>query len=187
MEHAKARERIALISRLLVVASLVAIVFGIGREGISVIGLVTAVKAGQPRAEYAEYITMMAEGLVLIIHYFFVIRFYVSVLKEQVPLSYAIAHEMRVLGWETILLPVAVSIISCIAFSGIRSIGEIIEIEVFEMVLGVFIIQTGYVVEYSADKIMEGHRRHLICNFIQEKYPEVFEEASYAVDLESMD
>ena len=184
MEHLKARKRIALISWVLVVASLIAIIIGIGKEGISVINLVTAIKGGLPRAEYAEYITSMAEGLVLIIHYFFVVKFYISVLKENVPLSYAVGHEMRVLGWETILLPIAVSIISCIAFSGIRTITEIFELEIFEMVLGVFIIQTGYVIDYAAGKIMEGHRHHLICNYVEEKYPEVFAEAQTNVDAE---
>ncbi len=187
MEHAKARERIALISRLLVGASLIAIVIGIGKEGISIVNLAAAIKGGLPRSEYAAYITVMAEGLVLIIHYFFVVRFYISILKEHVPLSYAVGHEMRVLGWETILLPIAVAIISCIAFSGIKTVTEIIEIEIYEMVLGVFIIQTGYVIDYATGKIMEGHRRHQICRYIEEKYPKIFEEAAYEVDIQSME
>lgn len=182
MQKNESIKRIERISRLLLAASVVAVIIGIGMEGMALIHLVTGLKAGIPRYELAEIITEMAEGLVLIIHYFFVSKFFITALREEVPFTYEAGHEMRVLGWETILLPIAVAVISIIAFGGTKPVLEIIEIEIYELILGVFLIQTGYVIDYATDKTLSGHRHHLICELMEEKYPSEYKEIEAVID-----
>ena len=169
-------KRIESISILLLVGSIIAMLVGVATICVNFVSLVAALNQGLDRLEYGEFIILIAEGLVLLVHYFFVSRFLITALKAEVPFTHEAAKEMRVIGWETIILPLLVAILGIIVFHDYKPLGEIVEIEIFELVLGVFLIQTGYVIDYATEKTVAGHKHHVMCNLVEEKYPEIFKE-----------
>jgi len=170
----KAVKRIELISIILLIASILAIGLGVFTVGRGILGLTAGKGIELSKEEIGENITLIAEGLVLIIHYYFVTRFFITALKEGVPVTHEAAKELRILGWETILLPLFVMILRIFLFKGLRPISDLLEIEIYETILGVFIIQTGYVIDYAATKIESGHKYHLICQKLRMRYPEIY-------------
>ena len=175
-------KRIERISILLLAGSVVAMLIGVATICVNFVSLVSALNQGLGKLEYGEYIVLIAEGLVLLIHYFFVSRFLITALRAEVPFTHEAAKEMRVIGWETIILPLVVCLIRLIIFYSIKSLGEIIEVEIFELVLGVFLIQTGYVIDYATEKTIAGHKHHVMCNIVEEKYPEIYKEIEAEVE-----
>jgi len=172
----KAVRRIELISIILLIASLLAIALGLCTTGKGIIYLLAGKTNGASAEETGENITLIAEGLVLIIHYYFVSRFFITALKEGVPVTHEASKELRILGWETIVLPLLVLLLRVFLFNGIRPLNEIVEIEIYETILGIFIIQTSYVIEYATTKIESGHRFHVMCEKLKIRDPKLFDE-----------
>ena len=129
------------------------------------------------REATAPVITEIAEGVVLAVHYFFVSKFFIHSLKHGVPFTHEGAKEIRILGYETIFLPVIAWIVSCIAYAGIKSPLMVLEISVYEIVLGFALLIMSYVIEYGTNKIEHGHRGHQELRYIAEHHPEVLKEA----------
>lgn len=177
----KLLKKIKGIYTLLLIASLVAMVLGFITIGRGVIGLTDAIKNNASELERGECIIELLEGLILIVHYFFVTKFLMTVQRERYPFHYEAAKEMKVIGWETIILLLLLEVATLFIYAGHKPIGEIIELEIYEIVLGVFLIQTGYLMEYATNKIIRGHKFHLMTTLIQNRYPEIFKE----VDEES--
>lgn len=180
----KSIRRIELFSRILVIISFIFIVVGIFYEGIGVMRLAALIKNKAPRAEFAEYITMMAEGLAFIIHYFFVIRFLIGALLSHKPLTKNNGKELRTIGIETIVLPLIVAIINIIVYAGVRNPLEAFELEVYELVLGIFLIQTSYVIDYATEKIEAGHKYHAMCNKLKEENPKLYYQIEREIEEE---
>jgi len=180
----KSIRKIESISKIMIVASVVAVIIGIWTIVTGAIGLWGSLKEGLSRGEYAEYVKMLAEGLVLVIHYFLVSKFLITALSKRVPLTHEVAKELRVLGWETLLLPLLVIVIDIVMHVGITPARDLIELEIYEIVLGVFIIQTGYVIDYATNKVVSGHKYHRICEELETKYPEIYKELSNCVITE---
>ena len=182
MKKSKAIRRIEAISKFIFVVSLISISIGILRSGLGILRVAEGIGLNASRAEISEDIKMIAEGLVLIVHYFFVARFVVTALSENVPLTHEAAKEMRILGIETLVLPILVEVFGIIVSGSLNLLTELIELEIYELMLGVFIIQTSYVIDYATDKIVAGHKHHLINEKLQEKYPDIYEEIKNELD-----
>lgn len=147
----KLRIRISRISRGLLVASVAASVYGLYICIVSITEIVHTAPMG--RLAVAPYVAELAEGLVLLVHYFLVAKFFIEELKEKEPFSHGCAHELRVIGWETILLPILVKIVTVIAFSWKNVSREMLSLELYELVLGFVLVLAGYVVDYATARI----------------------------------
>ena len=133
------------------------------------------------RADVAPVITELAEGLVLGVHYFFVSKFLITSLRHGVPFTREGAKELKILGFESILLPLAAWIVSAVAYAGIRTPFMTMEISVYEIVLGFALILASYVIEYGTNKIERGHIGHEEIQYLEEHYPDALREARQAV------
>jgi len=165
------------ISKFLIVAAAIAICYGafiLVRSGIELFELI---KENPGREYFGECITELAEGLVLVVHYSLVIKFLFIELKKGQVFNREGAKELRVIGYETLILPAVVILISIVAFGGTRPLIDLVSVEIFELVLGIFIIQTGYVVDYATTKIERGHFFHEVYRYVREHDPELLEKA----------
>ena len=175
-------KKMTLLAKIMLVASFATMIFGLYLIVHSSIEIAELVKEGEAvREKVAPLITEIAEGLVFAVHYFFVTKFFKHSLKHGVPFTHEGAKEIKILGLETIFLPIAAWIVSCIAYSGIKSPMEILEISIYEIVLGFAFIIVSYVMEYGTDKIERGHRGHQAIRYIKEHYPEIIEETKAAL------
>ena len=174
--------KMKILAKIMLVASVATMIFGLYLIIHSSIEIAELVHEGHAvREKIAPLVTEIAEGLVFAVHYFFVTKFFIHSLKHGVPFTHEGAKEIKILGLETILLPIAAWIVSCIAYSGIRSPMEILEISVYEMVLGFALILVSYIMEYGTEKIERGHRGHQAIRYIKEHYPDVIDETKKAL------
>ena len=136
------------------------------------------------RTELAPIISELAEGVVLAVHYFFVSKFFAHAIKHGVPFTHEAAKEVKILGYETIFLPILAWIVSAIAYSGILPASMVFGMSVYEAVLGFALIIIAYMIDYGTDKIEAGHRGHMAIRYIVEHYPDVAMEAKQALIME---
>ena len=181
----KLRARIRRMTIGLLIASTVASLYGLGVCIESTKQIIENVHL--ERHQIAPYIVELAEGLVLLIHYLLVAKFFTVEIKKKVMLNHEGAHELRIIGWETILLPIAVKIIGLIAYTPAHFPIELLAIEIYELVLGIILVQTGYVIDYATAKIESGHRYHLICKYLSGSEPELMENAKAWADAQIID
>ena len=175
-------DKLRLLAKFMLVASIAACLIGIWLVIAGVDELADLEALGEATREHtAPVITEMAEGMVLAVHYFFVSKFFIDSLKEGVPFTRVGAKELRVLGYETILLPILAWIVSIIAYAGIESPLMIMEISIYEMVLGFAIIIMSYVLDEGAYKIHQGRRGHAEMDYIAEHYPNIVKETRLAL------
>ena len=175
------------LARVMLVASIATCLWGVYIVVTGAAEIIELASHGElNRAAAAPLITEIAEGLVFAVHYFFVSKFFLHSLKHGVPFTHEGAREIKVLALETLLLPVLAWIVSCIAYSGIRSPLEVLEISVYEMVLGFALLIVSYVIEYGTEKIERGHRGHMAVRYIKEHYPEIIEETKAALLAEGI-
>ena len=178
----KKLKRLRILAKIMLAASIAACVFGCWLIISGVHELAVLEQEGEAvRSATAPVITEIAEGVVLAVHYFFVSKFFIHSIKHGVPFTHEGAKEIRILGYETILLPVIAWIVSCIAYAGIKSPVMVLEISVYEMVLGFALIITSYVIEYGTDRIEQSHRGHQELKYIAEYHPEILKEARLEV------
>ena len=171
-------KRLRILAKVMLVASIAACIFGCWLIISGVHELAVLEREGlSARSETAPVITEIAEGAVLAVHYFFVSKFFIHSIKHGVPFTHDGAKEIRILGYETIFLPIIAWIVSCIAYSGIKSPIMVLEISVYEIVLGFALLIVSYVIEYGTDKIEHGHRGHQELQYIEEHYPKILKEA----------
>ena len=137
--------------------------------------------------ELAPVISELAEGAVLAVHYFFVSKFFFHAIRKGVPFTREAAREIKILGYETILLPVIAWVISAIAYRRLLSASMVFGMSVYEVALGFALIIISYMVEYGTEKIEAGHRGHQAIRYIMEHYPEVANEAKAAMWEEGVD
>ena len=176
------REKMKVLAGFMTVAAVAACAAGIYITAKGVIELVHLISSGQAvRAAVAPVVTEIAEGLVLGVHYFFVSKFFIHSLRHGVPFTHEGAKEIHILGLESILLPIVAWIISAIAYAGIRSPFMVLEISVYEIVLGFALILVSYAIEYGTNKIELGHIGHEEIRYLEKHYPEVLQEARNAV------
>jgi len=173
----KAVLNIESISKVLICCAIMAVIYGCYVEYHAAEELILALKEGAARDAKALFITEVCEGLVLIIHYILVLKFFFDELKKGQVFNHHGAKELRIIGWETIILPTCVNIISLIAYGDTQPALEVLNFEVYELVLGIFIIQTGYVVDYATAKIERGHFFHEVYRYVREHDPELLEKA----------
>ena len=175
-------KRLRVLARVMLAASVLACVFGLWLVISSIHKLADLDGTGEAvRSAIAPVVTELAEGVVLAVHYFFVSRFFIDSLKEGVPFTKVGAKELRILGYETLILPVLAWIASAIAYSGIESPLMILEISVYEIVLGFALIIMSYVLDIGSHKMAQGHRGHLELMYIGEHHPEILKEARIAI------
>ena len=164
------------------VASVAACAAGVFITVKGIVELAHFISSGQAvRAAVAPVVTEIAEGLVLGVHYFFVSKFFIHSFRHGVPFTHEGAKEIHILGLESIFLPVLAWIVSAIAYAGIRSPLMVLEISVYEIVLGFALILVSYAIEYGTEKIELGHIGHEEIRYLEKNYPEVLEEARAAV------
>ena len=176
------RNRMKVLAVFMTVASVAACAAGIYITVKGIVELVHLISSGEAvREAVAPVVTEIAEGLVLGIHYFFVSKFFIHSLKHGVPFTHEGAKEIHILGLESIFLPIIAWIISAIAYAGIRSPFMVLEISVYEIVLGFALILVSYAIEYGTTKIELGHMGHEEIRYIEKHYPEVLREARKAV------
>ena len=176
------RDKMKVLAAFMTVAAVAACAAGIYITAKGVIELVHLISSGQAvRAAVAPVVTEIAEGLVLGVHYFFVSKFFIHSLKHGVPFTHEGAKEIHILGLESILLPIVAWIISAVAYAGIRSPFMVLEISVYEIVLGFALILVSYAIEYGTDKIEKGHIGHEEIRYLEKHYPKALEEARKAV------
>ena len=178
----KKLKRLRILVTLLLIASAIACLFGVwniirSSYELTVLGM----NGFADRAARAPYIAEITEGVVLAIHYFFVSAFFISALKGGLPFTHEIAKEIMIIGYETIMLPIVAWIITSIAYAGIKSPVVLLEISVYEVVLGFALIVVSYMIEYGTKKIEIGHIRHEELRYIERNYPDVMKEARAAV------
>ena len=175
-------KKLRLLAKFMLAASIAACLIGMWLVISGVDELADLQRLGEASREHtAPIITEIAEGVVLAVHYFFVSKFFIDSIKEGVPFTRVGAKELRTLGYETILLPVIAWIVSIIAYAGIESPLMILEISVYEMVLGFAIIIMSYVLEEGAYKIHQGRRGHAEMDYIAEHYPDIVKETRIAL------
>lgn len=179
------RTRIRRITLGLLVAAVFAALYGLYICIESVEGIIHS--AGMGRNVVAPHIAELAEGLVLLVHYFLVAKFFIVEIRKKVPLNHEGAHELRIIGWETVILPIVVKIITFFAYVPHQIPTEYLSIEIYELVLGVILIQTGYVIDYATAKIESGHRYHLIYRYLSGSEPELMENAKAWADAQIID
>ena len=181
----KTRTRIRRITVGLLVASAVASLYGLYICVECSIGIMK--NAGEGRLVIAPFIVELAEGLVLLIHYFLVAKFFVVEMQKKVPLNHEGAHELRVIGWETVILPLLVKVVTFFAYVPHQIPGELLTVEIYELVLGIILIQTGYVIDYATAKVAAGHRYHLIYKYLSGSEPQLMENAKAWADAQIID
>ena len=170
------------LAKIMMAASVIVILFGLYltvRGAMDIAGLIR--EGNAVRASVAPVVTEIAEGLVLVVHYFFVVRFFRKTLEEGVPFTHDGAKEVKILGLEVIFLPVIAWIIGCIAYGSLAATEKLLEIAIYEMVPGFAFIIVSYIMEYGTMKIERGHRGHQAVRYIKEHYPEVLEETKAAL------
>ena len=133
------------------------------------------------KAHVAPVVAELAEGVVLAVHYFFVSKFFLHSIQHGVPFTHEGAREVKILGLETIFLPILAGIVSIIAYSGIQPAKMVFAMSVYEIVLGFALIIASYMMEYATDKIESGHRGHQAIRYLMEHYPKIANEARDAV------
>ena len=176
------RSRMKILAVFMTVASVAACAAGIYITVNGAVELIHLLSSGQAeRLALAPVITELAEGLVLGVHYFFVSKFFIHSLRHGVPFTHEGAKEIHILGLESILLPLAAWIVSAIAYAGIRSPFMVMEISVYEIVLGFALILVSYAIEYGTTKIELGHIGHEEIRYLEKHYPAAIEEARRAV------
>ena len=175
-------KRMKLLAKIMLAASAAAILFGLYQAVRSSIEISELVREGNAvRALVAPLVTELTEGLVLIVHYFFVVRFFRNALQEGVPFTHDSAKEVKVLGFEMIFLPLFAWIVSCIAYGGMDSAMVILNKAIYEMVPGFAFVIVSHIMEYGTNKIERGHRGHQAVRYIKEHYPEIIEETKAAL------
>ena len=175
------------LAKVLLIASVAACVYGLFMIFISIHELNIISAEGAGRAEYAPAVTELAEGIVLAVHYFFVSKFFIHSLKHGVPFTHEGSREIRILGYETIFLPILVFIISVIDYGGVRHAFVVSGMSIYEMVLGIALILVSYAVEYGTKIIEAGQRGHQALRYIMEHYPKAASEAKAALWGEGVD
>ena len=133
------------------------------------------------RASVAPVVAELAEGVVLAVHYFFVSKFFLHSIQHGVPFTHEGAREVKILGLETIFLPILAWIVSAIAYAGVRPATMVFTMSVYEVVLGFALIIVSYMIEYGTEKIEAGHRGHQAIRYIKDHYPKIANEAREAV------
>ena len=133
------------------------------------------------REAVAPVVAELAEGVVLAVHYFFVSKFFLHSIQHGVPFTHEGAREVKILGLETIFLPILAWIVSAVAYSGIKPASMVFAMSVYEIVLGFALIIASYMMEYATDKIEAGHRGHQAIRYLMEHYPKIANEARDAV------
>lgn len=179
------KKRIRNITVGLLIASVIASVYGLTVCVESIKEIVENAEGG--RLAIAPFIAELAEGLVLLIHYFLVAKFFIVEIKKKVPLNHHGAHELRIIGWETVILPLVVKIIIFFSYVPHQIPSELLAVEIYELVLGVILIQTGYVIDYATAKIESGHRYHLIYKYLLGSEPALMENAKAWADAQIID
>ena len=175
-------KKLRVLAVIMTVASIAACAAGIFITVKGIVEIIHLVSAGEAvRKAVAPVVMELAEGLVLGVHYFFVSKFFIHSLKHGVPFTYEGAREIRILGYESIVLPILAWIVSTIAYSGIRTPFMVMEISAYETVLGFALILASYAVEYGTDKIEMGHLGHEQIRYLEEHYPDILNEARIAV------
>ncbi|MCQ2553398.1 MAG: hypothetical protein MJ150_03745 [Clostridia bacterium] len=180
--------RIEHLSVFMAVVSIGMVLSGLALAAMSANEIFVLIHEGEGHGpEVAACIKELAEGLVMIIHYTLVTKFLIDSLHEGVPFTHEGAKEIRIIGWETILLPLLVQVIGIIAHIGIADPREVFGVEAFEIMMGVILLQTGYVIEYGTERIERAHRGHEAIRYIKKKYPDIIEEAKQALIEEGFD
>ena len=175
-------KKLRVLAVIMTVASIAACAAGIFITVKGIVEIIHLVSAGEAvRKAVAPVVMELAEGLVLGVHYFFVSKFFIHSLKHGVPFTYEGAREIRILGYESIVLPILAWIVSAIAYSGVRTPFMVMEISAYEIVLGFALILASYAVEYGTDKIEMGHLGHEQIRYLEEHYPDILNEARIAV------
>ena len=175
-------KKLRVLAVIMTVASIAACAAGIFITVKGIVEIMHLVSAGEAvRKAVAPVVMELAEGLVLGVHYFFVSKFFIHSLKHGVPFTYEGAREIRILGYESIVLPILAWIVSAIAYSGVRTPFMVMEISAYEIVLGFALILASYAVEYGTDKIEMGHLGHEQIRYLEEHYPDILNEARIAV------
>ena len=175
-------KQMKLLAKVMLAASVAAILFGLYQLVSGLLEVSQLIREGNAVRELlAPIITEMTEGLVLIIHYYFVLGFFRSALKEGVPFTHEGAKEVKLLGFEMIFLPLFAWIVSCIAYGGMDSAMGILNKAIYEMVPGFAFVLVSNIMEYGTNKIERGHRGHQAIRYIKEHYPEVIEETKAAL------
>jgi len=176
------RDKMKVLAVFMTVAAVAACAAGIYIIAKEAIALVHLISSGQAvRAAVAPVVTELAEGLVLGVHYFFVSKFFIHSLRHGVPFTHEGAKEIHILGLESILLPILAWIVSAVAYAGLRSPLMVLQISVYEIVLGFALILVSYAIEYGTTKIELGHIGHEEIRYLEKHYPEVLKEARSAV------
>ena len=184
-DQKKIRARIRKITIGLLIAAVLASLFGLNVCIKSVLEIIENREQG--RIAIAPHIAELAEGLVLLVHYFLVAKFFITEIRKKVPLNHEGAHELRIIGWETVILPIVVKIVTFFAYVPHQIPMEMLSIEIYELVLGVILIQTGYVIDYATAKIESGHRYHLIYKYLSGSEPALMENAKAWADAQIID
>ena len=178
----ESRRRMRILAKVMLAASVIACAFGcyLILECIHEFAVLSG--EGSPhREEVAPVIAELAEGVVLAVHYFFVSKFFLHSIQHGVPFTHEGAKEIKILGYETIFLPIIAWIVAVIAFSGIRPAAMISGMSIYEVVLGFALIITSYVIEYGTIKIEKATRGHKELLYIAEHDPEVLKRARIAL------
>ena len=176
------RDRMKILAGFMTVASVAACIAGIYITVKGIVEIVHLVSAGEAvRSAVAPVVTELAEGLVLGVHYFFVSKFFLHSLRHGVPFTHEGAKEIKILGLESIFLPVLAWLVSAVAYAGLRSPLMVLQISVYEIVLGFALILVSYAIEYGTIKIELGHIGHEEIRYLEKHYPEILKEARKAV------
>ncbi len=163
-------------------ASIAAMAYGLYQLVFGIVEISHLAKEGNAVRELlAPIITEMTEGLVLLIHYYFVLRFFRNAIKEGVPFTHEGAKEVKVLGLEMIILPTLAYMVSSIAYVGIEYHTGLLNKAIYEMVPGFAFVIVSYIMEYGTNKIERGHRGHQAIRYIKEHYPDIIEETKAAL------
>ncbi len=187
LKTSKALRKILRISALLLAAAFVVACYGVTmiiRSGMEITHLRSESAA---QIDYGYAVAELVEGITLLVHYFLVAKFLVHSLENGFPFSKEGGRELRILGWETILLPLLANFVRLFYFFNISALNEIITMEIFEIVLGITLILMGHVTEYAAEKIQRSHRGHAAIRYIRQKYPEIIEETKEALIEQGFD
>ena len=178
----KNKKRMIILAKVMFAASIIACLFGcfLILQCIHEMAHLSA-EGKMIRENMAPVISELAEGLVLAVHYFFVAKFFGHSIQHGVPFTHEGAREIKILGYETIFLPILASAVSVVAYSGIRPVSMVFGMSIYEIVLGFALIIVSYVIEYGTDKIEQSERGHQELIYISEKYPHILKEARIAI------
>ena len=175
-------KKMRVLARIMLAASVIACLAGTYITVRSVVEMIHIFSRGEAeRAVLAPVITELAEGIVLGVHYFFVSKFFLHSIRHGVPFTHEGARELKILGLESIILPVLAWVVSAIAYAWIQPPLMVMEISAYEIVLGFALIIASYMTEYGTDKIERGHMGHQEIRYLEEHHPEILKEARTAV------